>query len=94
VLNFTGTGIRWVSRTGPAQGSASILLDGVSQGIVTLTAPTNKYQQTVWQKQGLACTAHTFTISATPQSGQSVALDAFDIWINACPEANATMHHH
>jgi photosystem II stability/assembly factor-like uncharacterized protein len=94
VLNFTGTGIRWVSRTGPSQGSAGILLDGVSQGTVTLTSPTNQYQQTVWQQQGLPCAPHTFTISATPQSGQSVTLDAFDIWINACPEANLTMHHH
>ena len=94
VLNFTGTGIRWVSRTGPAQGSATILLDGVSQGTVTLTAPTNQYQQAVWVKQGLPCAAHTFTISATPQSGQSVTLDAFDIWINACPIASQDMHHH
>jgi hypothetical protein len=94
VLNFTGTGIRWVSRTGPAQGSATILLDGVPQGTVTLTAPTNQYQQTVWVKQGLPCTPHTFTISATPQSGQTVTLDAFDIWINSCPEASVSMHHH
>jgi photosystem II stability/assembly factor-like uncharacterized protein len=98
VLNFTGTGIRWVSRTGPGQGSATILLDGASQGTVTLTAPTNQYQQTVWIKQGLPCEAHTFTISATPQSGQSVTLDAFDIWINACPSTASPnmmmMHQH
>jgi len=94
VLNFTGSGIRWLSRTGPAQGSASILLDGVSQGTVTLTGPTNQYQQPVWQKQGLPCAAHTFTITATPQSGQSVTLDAFDIWINAClPKASQDMDH-
>jgi hypothetical protein len=70
---------------GPLQGSATILLDGVSQGTVSLTAATNQYQQTVWQTQGLPCAPHTFTVSATPQSGQSVTLDAFDIWIDGCP---------
>ena len=92
VLNFTGTGLRWVSLVGPLQGSATILLDGVSQGTVSLTAATNQYQQTVWQTQGLPCAPHTFTISATPQSGQSVTLDAFDIWIDGCPSAGQNMH--
>ncbi len=94
VLNFTGTGVRWVSLMGPLQGSATILLDGVSQGTVSLTAATNQYQQTVWQTQGLPCAPHTLTISATPQSGQSVTLDAFDIWIDGCPEASQDMHQH
>jgi hypothetical protein len=85
LLNFTGTGVRWVSLMGPLQGSATILLDGVSQGTVNLTAATNLYQQTVWQTQGLPCAPHTLTISAAPQSGQSVTLDAFDIWIDGCP---------
>ena len=87
VLNFTGTGVRWVSMIGPFQGNATILLDGVSQGTVSLTAATIKYQQTIWQKQGLPCAPHTFTISATPLVGQSVNLDAFDIWIDGCPAA-------
>jgi photosystem II stability/assembly factor-like uncharacterized protein len=91
VLNFTGTGVRWVSLMGPLQGNATILLDGVSQGTVSLTAATNKYQQTIWQKQGLACAPHTFTITATPQTGKSVNLDAFDIWIDGCPEASPNM---
>lgn len=94
VLNFTGTGIRWVSQIGPRQGSASILLDGVPQGTVSLTAPANLFQQTVWQQQGLPCAPHTFTISATPLANQAVTLDAFDIWINACPDASQNMHRH
>jgi len=89
VLNFTGTGVHWVSTLGPAQGSATITLDGVPQGSVNLKIPgtKNKYQQTVWQADGLPCTPHTVTITATPGSGLSVTLDAFDVWINACPEA-------
>ena len=91
VLNFTGTGVRWVSMIGPLQGNATILLDGVSQGTVSLTAAANKFQQTIWLKQGLPCAPHTFTISAAPQAGQSVNLDAFDIWIDGCPDASKDM---
>jgi len=94
VLSFTGTGVRWVSMTGPGQGTATVLLDGVLQATVLLTTPTTQYQQAVWVRQGLPCAPHTVTISATPLSGFSVTLDAFDIWINACPEANETMHQH
>jgi photosystem II stability/assembly factor-like uncharacterized protein len=93
-INFTGTGIRWISQTGPKQGSATILLDGVSQGTITLNAPTNQFQQVVWQQQGLPCAPHTVTISATPQHGQAVTLDAFDMWINACPGAGPNQHSH
>ncbi len=91
VLNFTGTGVRWVSMIGPLQGNATILLDGVSQGTVSLTAAANKFQQTIWQKRGLPCAPHTFTISATPNTGQSVTLDALDIWIDGCPDAGKDM---
>ena len=94
VLSFTGTGARWLSLVGPHQGSATVLLDGVVQATVSLKAATNQYQTIVWQQQGLPCAPHTLTISATPQSGQSVTLDAFDIWINACPEANQNTHRH
>jgi hypothetical protein len=94
VLNFTGTGARWVSLVGPSQGTATVLLDGVSQGTINLKAATNTYQKVVWEQQGLPCVPHTVTISASPQSGKSVTLDAFDIWINACPEANQNMHGH
>jgi photosystem II stability/assembly factor-like uncharacterized protein len=87
VLNFTGTGVRWVSLTGPRQGTATVTVDGVVQATIDLktTGTTNNYQQFVWGQQGLACAPHTVTITA--QTGSSVTLDAFDVWINACPEA-------
>jgi hypothetical protein len=93
VLNFTGSGVRWVSRTGPTQGSATIQLDGVSEGTVSLTAPVDQYQQTVWEQHGLACGPHTFTLTALPQSGQTVLLDAFDIWVDTCPFTSLTHAH-
>jgi hypothetical protein len=89
VLEFTGSGIGWVTWTGPHQGRASIQLDGVSQGTVNLTAPVDQYQQLVWQKQGLTCDTHTLIVTALPQSGQTVTLDAFNVRVNNCPLVNA-----
>jgi photosystem II stability/assembly factor-like uncharacterized protein len=91
VLNFTGTGVQWLSVKGPRQGSATVTLDGVLQATVDLNTgvgTTNQYQQVVWNKQGLTCAPHTVTITAMPpKAGQPIALDAFDVWIDACPEA-------
>ncbi|HTQ53884.1 MAG TPA: hypothetical protein VMI94_05445 [Bryobacteraceae bacterium] len=83
-LYFLGTAVRWLSLTGPEQGTATVQLDGVSQGTVNLTGSTDQYQQVVWQQHGLSCGLHTLTITATPAAGQMVALDAFDVWLNTC----------
>jgi sugar lactone lactonase YvrE len=86
-ISFIGSGIRWLSLTGPDQGSASIQLDGVPEGTVSLyAANADQIQQSVWEQHGIACGAHTFTITALPQVLQSVALDAFDIWVDTCPD--------
>jgi hypothetical protein len=85
VLNFTGSGIGWVTWTGPNQGSATIQLDGVSQGTVSLYGALDQYQQLVWQTQGLACGLHTLTITAQTQLSQTVSLDAFNVWVKGCP---------
>jgi len=84
-LSFMGSAIRWVSWTGPTQGSASLQLDGASAGTVSLTGSSDQYQQVVWQQQGLVCGLHTLTVTGLPQSGQTVSLDAFDLGAEACP---------
>jgi photosystem II stability/assembly factor-like uncharacterized protein len=84
-LNFTGSGVRWVSWTGPSQGSATIKLDGVSKGSVSLNGPVDQYQQSVWERHNLTCGLHTLTITAYPNQGQTVSLDAFDVWVDTCP---------
>jgi len=91
VFNFTGSGFRWISQTGPLQGSAEIQVDGVPQGTVSLTATLDTYQQNVWEQHGLTCGPHTFTITAQSLPGQSVSLDAIDVWIDTCP-LMGTMH--
>ncbi len=92
-LLFLGSGVRWVSQTGPKQGSASIQLDGVSEGTVSLNKPANHYQQAVWERRGLSCVPHSFVVTALPQAGQSVTVDAFDIWVDTCPFANLPEPH-
>jgi hypothetical protein len=88
VLNFTGTGVHWISMTGPRQGTATVTVDGVLQGTVNLkTGTTNAYQQIVWKMEGMPCAPHTIAITA--QSAAPVGLDAFDVSIDACPEAAA-----
>ncbi|HXM39618.1 MAG TPA: BACON domain-containing carbohydrate-binding protein, partial [Bryobacteraceae bacterium] len=85
-VSFIGSGIRWLSLTGQDQGTASIQLDGVPEGAVSLyAANADQFQQSVWEQHGIACGPHTFTITALPQVLQSVALDAFDIWVDTCP---------
>jgi hypothetical protein len=84
-LHFAGSGIRWLSRTGPGQGTASIQLDGVSEGAISLTAAADQIQWNAWEQHGLTCGPHTFTITALPQPGQTVTVDAFDVWVDTCP---------
>lgn len=89
-FEFLGTGIRWLSWTGPLQGTASLQLDGVPLGTASLTALSDLYQQNVWEQHGIPCGNHTFTVTATPQVTQSISLDAFDIWLDSCPFASYT----
>jgi photosystem II stability/assembly factor-like uncharacterized protein len=88
VLNFVGSGVHWISSTGPQQGSASIELDGVYEATVSLNAPTNLYQQLVWELTGFTCGAHTLTLTASLQAGQSISVDAFDVLAGTCAFVN------
>ncbi len=88
VLSFNGSGVRWISGTGPDQGSAAIELDGVLLGNVSLTGTTEMLQQVVWEQHGILCGNHTFTITASRLVTQSVTLDAFDVWVDNCPFPN------
>jgi photosystem II stability/assembly factor-like uncharacterized protein len=92
-LQFMGTGVRWLSWTGPGQGSASVQLDGVTEGSVSLLGTTDLYQQNVWEQHGISCGNHAFTVTALPQAGQTVSVDAFDIWIDTCPFFNLSNIH-
>ncbi|MFN7994634.1 MAG: BACON domain-containing carbohydrate-binding protein [Bryobacteraceae bacterium] len=83
-VSFVGSGIRWLSWTGAGQGSASIQLDGASEGTISLTGQSDLFQQSVWEQHGLTCGPHTFTVTGLPQGSQTVTVDAFDIWTDNC----------
>jgi photosystem II stability/assembly factor-like uncharacterized protein len=84
-ITFVGSAIRWLGSIGPLQGSASIQLDGTFESTVSLTGPTDLYQQNIWQLRGIPCGPHTLLITAALQSGQSISVDAFDVFVNGCP---------
>ncbi len=41
---FTGTSVKWITTRGPKYGKAEVFIDNVSQGIVDLYAPVQKWQ--------------------------------------------------
>jgi hypothetical protein len=93
-LAFLGSGVEWIGMKGPTGGTAQVLLDGAVAGTVNLQSASTEEQQTLWVKRGLACTAHTLTIKATPGTGLTVNLDALDVWQDTCPWASATRKSH
>jgi bacillopeptidase F len=73
------TSITWVTRTGPAQGKASVLIDGVNKGTLDLYSASAGRSTKVFS--GLANRAHTVVIEVlhtknNTSSGYGVRLDA------------------
>lgn len=85
VLNFMGTGVALVTWIGPNQGNVSIQVDAGPPVTVSLNYSMDLFQRTAWQQQGLACGLHTVTLTGMQASGQTVSLDAFNVWVNGCP---------
>jgi len=83
-LTFLGSGAEWIGTKGPTGGTAQVLVDGVLAATVSLHASQTLPQQTLWQERGLACGVHTITINATPTAGQTIVLDALDVWQDTC----------
>jgi hypothetical protein len=83
-LRFTGTGVDWITYTGPGWGQAQVLIDGVSKGTVDLYASTSRPQSALAYR-GLAAGSHTITIKVlgtknpAATSTTAVPIDAFVI---------------
>ncbi|HWG24219.1 NEW3 domain-containing protein [Actinospica sp.] len=75
-LTFTGKSIAFVTDTGPGQGEAKILIDGVSQGTVNAASPASRTGQTVFTDTKLSAGKH--TIEVVDVSG-GMSLDSFQI---------------
>jgi hypothetical protein len=83
-LRFTGTGVDWITYTGPGWGQAEVLIDGVSRGTVDLYA-SNAQAQSALAYRGLSAGSHTIVIKVlgtknpAATSTTAVPIDAFVI---------------
>jgi hypothetical protein len=80
-LTFSGTGVNWITSTGPSYGQANVSIDGVSKGTVDLYASTVHWQ-VVEAYTGLASGSHTIVITVlgtknASSKGTKVVVDAF-----------------
>jgi hypothetical protein len=75
-LSFTGKSIAFVTNTGPGQGEAQVLIDGMSQGTINAGSSTARSGQTVFTDTKLAGGQH--TIKVVDVNG-GLSLDSFQI---------------
>jgi serine protease len=66
---FQGTGVAWVSETGPTLGTATVYLDGVKQKTVNLYSSTVHPRQVVWKQGWSIQTAHVIKIVVSGTAG-------------------------
>jgi hypothetical protein len=84
VLNFVGTGIKWIGTTSHDQGIAKVYIDGLYQVDVDQFSDVRKTMVDSFSATNLAHGPHTITIEVAeaknPEStGSRITIDAFDI---------------
>ena len=90
-FKFSGTGITWVTRKGPASGIASVTIDGVKKGNLDLYAATaGSFSQGY---SGLASKSHTIVITVTGTKNAAstntyVNVDAFIVGLTTTQETS------
>jgi hypothetical protein len=85
------TSITWVTRTGPDQGKAKVVIDGASQGTFDLYSASDASSNKVFS--GLASKAHTIVITVlhtknAASTGFNVRLDAFLVGATTSQESD------
>jgi hypothetical protein len=80
-LSFMGTGVVWITATGPAYGMASVSVDGVNMGTVNLYA-SSRHWQVAESYLGLAAGTHTILVTVlgtkkASSKGTQLVVDAF-----------------
>jgi hypothetical protein len=83
-VQFSGTRLVWIARTGPTFGQAKVTLDGEKTETVDLYGSSSKNQQKVWDSGVLESGTHTVKIEWTGQKkaaskGTVIAVDAFQV---------------
>ena len=80
-LTFTGVRVDWVTVTGPSEGKATLMIDGVSIGTVDLYSSAVHWKA-VKSYSGLAYGSHTIVVKVlgtknAAANSTSVIVDAF-----------------
>ena len=80
-FTFSGTGVDWVTATGPSWGKAQVFIDGIDKGTVDLYAATLTYKS-VMPYSGLSSGSHTITVKVlgtrnASATSNTVSVDAF-----------------
>jgi hypothetical protein len=85
-IDFVGSGISWIAATGPNGTTATVAIDGISEGTASFQSTKQQVQQSVFSVDGLTCTPHTavFTVAAPTKGTAAVNLDAVDILRDGC----------
>ncbi|SDO68765.1 beta-galactosidase [Actinacidiphila guanduensis] len=83
-VDFTGTGVKWISNLDGNHGHADVYLDGTKAGTVDLYGATKQNQYVAYQAKGLANGPHTLKIVTTGQKDAAatdtfVTIDAIDV---------------
>ena len=87
-FSFTGTGVRFVSITATGGGIATIKLDGAEVAQVDMYSSTVAFKRILFERTGLADSAHTLEIGVTGTESSSansarVYVDAFEFTTSA-----------
>ncbi|MEV6008093.1 beta-galactosidase [Streptomyces sp. NPDC051976] len=83
-VDFTGTGVKWISNLDGNHGIADVYLDGAKVTTVDLYGAAKQNQYVAYQASGLTAGPHTLKIVATgtkntAASGTFVTVDAIDV---------------
>jgi hypothetical protein len=96
VVNFNGTGIQWIGRTGPNFGIASYSIDGFTPNTFDAYSSNDVAQTVNATINGLAAGSHSLKIEVTPNqnassSGLYQTVDAFVIQGTALPPSQGSV---
>ncbi|WP_405590479.1 beta-galactosidase [Streptomyces sp. NBC_01190] len=91
-IDFTGTGVKWITNLDTNHGTADVYLDGGKVKTVDLYAAAKQNQYTAYQVSGLPAGPHTLKIVATgaknpAATGTFVTVDAIDVATGAASAA-------
>lgn len=95
-MTFTGTSVRWISRTGPKAGFAEVFIDGTKVARVDRYSTANQYQKVAWQTSSLSAGTHRIDVRWTgdrnaASGGSSITIDSFVVPPAAPPSPPSTV---